>query len=549
MSREHPSPLELAPSPASPTRRSAPFAPPIFLVVVVASACSDPGANGALRADAGPGGDAGPPGDADTDTVGGTDTGAGADTGSATDRDTSPDTDTDTDTPPNVGLQATSGWQIYAGGSYRYGPSIIVDDSGTTHMWTSSPGDDGVWDYIRYRTSTDGGVGWSDDVVVLEPTPGSRDALSTCDPGVIRIGGYWYIGYTSTEDTRGTDNQLYVARASSPSGPYEKWDGSGWGGDPQPMVSYSGSPDSYGIGEPSLVLVDGRLFVYYSYLDGSAYTDLAIAEDGTAEDWPAHLVSHGHVITRRSAEDSTDVKYVAAYERFVGVATSDRFGPNATIVVYQSEDGIVFEPAPYKGARVQEGAHNAGLSGDPSGHLDDAPFVAYAYQPPENGWGDWPTFLDPVALTTFPWGTTVAGGVSSIVGDADWNWSGPRAWDGDLSTVFSSESNGATPDATEYVMVDLGKSYAVTGLAVYPRSAGMGFPEDFVVQTSPDDASWTDVPGSAEYGFPNPGDAVVSLPFDAEVEARYVRLVATRLGVDDFGNAYLQLAELVPEVR
>jgi hypothetical protein len=513
--------------------------------VFVAAACSEPGADGALRATAGPGGDTDTPGDTDTD--GGTDTGAVDDTSSDTDSD--PDPDTDPGPPPNVGLQATSGWQIYAGGSYRYGPSIIVDESGTAHMWTSSPGADGAWDYIRYRTSTDGGAGWSEDVVVLQPTPGSRDALSACDPGVIRIGGYWYIGYTSTEDGRGTDNQLYVARAASPSGPYEKWNGSGWGGDPQPIVRYAGNPDSYGIGEPSLVLVDGRLFVYYSYLDGGAYTDLATVEDGTAEDWPAHLVTHGHVITRRSAEDSTDVKYVAAYDRFIGVATSDRFGPNATIVVYQSEDGFRFEPAPYKGARVQQGAHNVGLSGDPSGHLDDAPFVAYAYQPAENGWGDWPTFLDPVALTTFSWGTTVAGGVSSIVGDADWNWSGPRAWDGDLSTVFSSVSHASTPEATEYVMVDLGKAYAVTGVAVYPRSGGMGFPVDFVVQTSPDGASWTDVPGSAEAGFPNPGDAVVSLPFDAEVEARYVRLVATRLGVDDYGNAYLQLAEFVPQVR
>ena len=96
MSLLRPAPQDLAPSPASPNRRSASFAPPIFLVVVVASACADPGADGALRAEAGPGGDTGTPGDTDTDTDGGTDTGAGADTSSDTDTDTSPDTDTDT---------------------------------------------------------------------------------------------------------------------------------------------------------------------------------------------------------------------------------------------------------------------------------------------------------------------------------------------------------------------------------------------------------------------------------------------------------------------
>jgi len=47
-------------------------------------------------------------------------------------------------------------------------------------------------------------------------------------------------------------------------------------------------------------------------------------------------------------------------------------------------------------------------------------------------------------------------------------------------------------------------------------------------------------------GFANPGGQPVARVFGAPATARYLRLRATRLGVDDFGNHYLQLAEIEP---
>jgi hypothetical protein len=451
--------------------------------------------------------------------------------------------------PPTVAqVTATSGWQIFPGGGYRYGPSIIVDGA-DIHMWTCSPGASGAWDYVRYRKSTDGGHTWSADENAIVPTPGSRDAFSACDPGAIRIGAYWYVGYTSTEDSRGTNNQLYLARASSPNGPYEKWNGTGWGGNPQPIVTYSGDASKYGIGEPSLVLKD-KLYVFYSYVDAGNQTDLSIADDPTDPNWPAHLVSKGHVITRRpNAEDSTDVKWADALGRFVAVCTYDRFGPNATIGVYQSYDGLVFEPTPFRGARVQPGAHNAGISGTPAGHLDVAKsnFVAYAYQPPGKSWGDWPTFVDPVTITLVPPGPAVGGAVSSLVGD-DWGWSGPRAWDGDPATLWSSTSHGATADASESIVIDLGRSLTVTGVAITPRAAGLAFPLDFRIEAATTADAFTLVPGETHVGYPKP-TAPVTLTFASKLTARWLRLTATKLGTDDFANHYLQLAELAAIVE
>jgi hypothetical protein len=448
-------------------------------------------------------------------------------------------------------IRATTGWQVYPGGGYHYGPSIIIDASKTIHMWTCSPGANGAWDYVRYHASTDGGHTWSPDVVALQPTPSSLDAYSTCDPGAVRIGAYWFVGYTSTTNPNGTQNAVFLARATSPTGPFDKWNGAGWGGNPKPVVPYGGSAAYYGFGEPSLVLMGKKLFLYYSDDQAVQYTDVQTVDDATADDWPAHLVDHGHAIPRtRSGQDSADVKYVDSLSLFLAVTTYDRFTSNSTVAVYQSPDGLTFVPAPFVGARVQVGAHNIGISGDPSGHLETAEsnFIAYAYQPLGNGWGDWPTFLDPITVTAAPPGTPVGGGVSSIVGGNDWNWSGPRAWDGDPATVFSSDSHGATDTANEWATVDLGASYGVTGVTVVPRAAGYGFPVDFAIQSSPDGSAWTDVAGQGHTAFANPGSTPVKLTFGASVTARYLRVYATRLGPDNAGNHYLQLAEIVPQV-
>lgn len=114
--------------------------------------------------------------------------------------------------------------------SYRYGPSMILDEEGTLHMWTSSPGRFKTqWDWIRYRSSDNGGTSWSDETIALTPTPGTDDAWSVCDPGAVKIGEYYYIGYTSCYNVYGRDNNVFVARSKNVYGPFnEKWNGQGW---------------------------------------------------------------------------------------------------------------------------------------------------------------------------------------------------------------------------------------------------------------------------------------------------------------------------------
>ena len=95
----------------------------------------------------------------------------------------------------------------------------------------------------------DGGHTWLHDEVALRPTAGSMDTFSACDPSVVKIQQYYYIGYTSTMNVNGSQNQLFLARSLKPNSDLQKWNGSGWNSDhPQPIVVYHDDPLAYGIG-------------------------------------------------------------------------------------------------------------------------------------------------------------------------------------------------------------------------------------------------------------------------------------------------------------
>jgi hypothetical protein len=253
------------------------------------------------------------------------------------------------------------------------------------------------WDQASYQRSTDEGKTWSKEVMSLRPTYGSRDAFSCCDPGVAKWGGYYYIGYTSTENSEGLNNHVYVGRSKSQKGPWQKWNGEGWGGTlVAPVITYTGDATKWGAGEPSIVVKNDSVFFYYSWDDGNVTTRLSVAS-ANDPNWPANLTPMGTVIDKSaiSGADHCDVKYVDAYNEFVAFHTASRMGDAAYLNYWESSDGIHFVNMGRVAGPTSAGLHNCGLSGDTIGHIDitKQQFVGYAYG---QNWGQWNTRLHPL---------------------------------------------------------------------------------------------------------------------------------------------------------
>lgn len=458
---------------------------------------------------------------------------------------------------PNA-LQITNqpgGWQIYPGQGYRYGPSIICNSDGSIDAWFAASCYDGQhWDQIRYRHSKDGGRTWEqpDDVVVVTPTDDSPDRYSCCDPGAIRFGGYYYVGYTAVDNKPGQRNHVFLARSKSPRGPYEKWNGKGWGGAPEPFLRYYGDPKQWGCGEPSFVLKEGKLYVFYTWNEGSLFTNLAVCNDVTSDDWPAHMILKGHVIKHdEHAEDSLDMKWVDSLQRFVAIATYNRvFNLSSTISVWQSADGITWTRCPFRGVRAQSGCHNAGISGNAIGHIDgkSKPFISYSYGWPNKdwtgqdfGWANWATYIDPITIGTAPPGQPVHVEVSSA---PKWDTSGPCAIDGNPGTAWVS-ANHDRADAKEWAYVWLGSAYPIDGLLVTPATGG--FPVDFTLQHSNDGKRWSDI--RSYTSCPDPAGKPKQLVFGKTISAAYFRILAQKLSSDSSGGYAMRLAEISTILR
>ena len=291
---------------------------------------------------------------------------------------------------------------------YRYGPSIMVEGD-VCRAWLASPGDCFEADWFTYRESRDKGASWTDERVVLTPTPDSMDWFSVCDPAVFKYGKYYYIGYTSTifADGGGVCNNGFVARSEHPDGPFFKWTGDGWGeyrngcawmGKPAPIIYYDEDWRHWGAGEFSFVIKDDVLYIYYTWTskkaDGTSYSQTRVATaDITREDWPCTIVQHGVAAVRNGGgNDSYDVVYCEEFDKFIALSTDKRFSKDSFLSVSESDDGLRFTRVNDIRTNTCFMLHNCGISGDAQHHIGqgDTLLLGYAYG---NQWGKWGTRL------------------------------------------------------------------------------------------------------------------------------------------------------------
>ena len=309
------------------------------------------------------------------------------------------------------------GYDIYAPRQgmtwgYRYGPSIMCYDDRHADAWFASPGALGEADWFTYRHTDDGGRTWTPERVVLTPTADSMDLFSVCDPGVIKFGGYYYIGYTSTvfTDGGGVCNNGFVARSKNPDGPFEKWTGYGWGeervdsngerfvwmGKPAPIIYFDGEWHDWGAGELSFTVLNGVLYIYYtltsSDADGVRVSETRVATaDASDENWPLTIRQRGVASKRTSGgNDSFDVIYSEECSKFIAISTDKRFTSESMLAIYESDNGLRFKRCNELRTYVNAACHNSGISGDELHHVKkgDLKLLGYAYG---TKWGYWGT--------------------------------------------------------------------------------------------------------------------------------------------------------------
>ena len=297
-------------------------------------------------------------------------------------------------------------WQpVRDHGGYRYGPSMILNADGSLDVWAASNGPGDLVDLVNYKRYSEDFKKCTREVTAVKPTAESYDEKWTCDPGVVKFGGWYYIGYTTTAVPAGVENEVCVARSRNPEGPFtEKWTGTGWGVLPAPIIRYDGQPNQFGAGEPAFVVMGDTLYVYYSWCDEKGAATRVATADATDENWPATLALRGECIPPKAAGgDSADVKYVDACGRFVAVFTEQRFTDESYVAVWESFDGLTFRPSGFVKANTMKKLHNCGISGRADGHIGagDPVYLSYAYAGGgnEGSWGNWATRLHRVTLS------------------------------------------------------------------------------------------------------------------------------------------------------
>lgn len=300
---------------------------------------------------------------------------------------------------PDEGFDTFRPVDFEGNGGYRYGPSMILNADGSVDAWYASNGPGDYIDIVNYKRWSPDFKKSTPEVTALTPTAGTYDCdrvPSACDPGVIKFGGWYYIGYSTS--------WTCVARSRSPEGPFlEKWAGDGWSTDAcAPIITYDGTPGYFGSAEPSFVVLGDTLYIFYTWWDEYGPATRVATADATDENWPATMVHHGECIPPKDDGDSADVVYSDEYGRFIAVFTEKRFSDNSYVAVWESFDGLTFRRAGFVKDNTCKKLHNCGISARADGHIGkgDPVYLSYAYGGADaDSWGNWATRTHKVTLS------------------------------------------------------------------------------------------------------------------------------------------------------
>ena len=194
---------------------------------------------------------------------------------------------------------------------------------------------------------------------------------------------------------------MFIARAKNPEGPYEKWNGNGWGGDPYAITRYSG--DGVGCSMPSFTVKGDTLYMYYvdqthPDQDWNSEGNISVSTFSLKDpNWP------GNELSNKMCENKPEeVRYCPDIDKFIGFQLKGGWDYDSYVEIYESTDGVNFTKTSSFRNNFPHYAHNIGISGNNLGQLDLSiqNYIGTAYTPTgvEAWWGHWHTQLIPLYI-------------------------------------------------------------------------------------------------------------------------------------------------------
>lgn len=123
------------------------------------------------------------------------------------------------------------------------------------------------------------------------------------------------------------------------------------------------------------------------------------------------------------------------------------------------------------------------------------------------------------------------------------NWKGGNLIDGDTVNTLWSSASDQTGAEGQFIIADLGSSYNVGRIELFPRGDALCFPKAFYFSYSKDGISWTQITGQNYTDYPVPNPALHQyFKFNAPVSARYIKMNIEKQRSDG-GNYMSHIAE------
>ena len=210
----------------------------------------------------------------------------------------------------------------YSGnGFYRYCPSV-VDSGGVRHVfYCRNANANWVVDYIYHATVSPSGA-LSDESIVLSPadsTGSAWDSYHVCDPSVIS-GRFWYNGRfyrylmaylgvkgrpgdSASDGAKCINNKVGLAVSDSLSG--------GWTRMGSDCVVATGTPSQWGVGQPSIVSLDGagKVALFYAGDYGTRMLELDFGDaEAASASLRVHIGDEGTAVSRKGVSDLKGAK-------------------------------------------------------------------------------------------------------------------------------------------------------------------------------------------------------------------------------------------------